>query len=114
MVNKIGAAAALVALLSACVGSSDDLGPYPTNYEQIVKDYLHENLKDPYSVRDLAITAPVQASAWTGLLYSGELFAWKTCVTYNAKNSFGAYIGLNSYGYYIRDGEVVFWRRGDC
>ena len=114
MVKRILAGAAAFSILSACVGSANDPGPYPSDYQQIVKDYLHANLKDPYSVRDLEIGPPEQNSRWTGLLYSGELYAWRSCVAYNAKNSFGAYIGIKSYGYYIRNGEVVYWHEGDC
>jgi hypothetical protein len=100
--------------LSACVGAGDDPGPFPDDYQEIIKSYLHDNLKDPYSVQDLSISSPNNASTWTGLAYSGELTAWRSCVIYNAKNSFGGYIGIQQHTFWIRNGEVVYWRTEEC
>jgi hypothetical protein len=72
MVKKFCAAAALLVAVTACVGSSDDPGAYPGDYEQLIKAYLHDNLKDPYSVRDLSIGKPEKTNTWTGLLYSAS------------------------------------------
>jgi hypothetical protein len=99
--------------ISACApvpGSGlakNDPGPFPENYEQMVKNNLNASLKDPYSVQELTITRPIQTSLWTGIARSGSVQAWATCVTYNAKNSFGAYVGKRSYTYFIREGEFV-------
>src|SRR6266446_4212719 len=75
--------------------ASADHGPYPANYEHIVRDYIAKNFKDPYSVRDLEIKKPTKG--WfTGAPIFGEpsaYYGWEVIFTVNAKNSFGAYIG---------------------
>ncbi len=107
----------LVLMLDACAtgnAGGNDSGIFPDNYREIVQDYLHTNLKDPYSVRGLSIGAPQQASVWTGLLNSGELDGWASCVTYNAKNSFGGYVGLRSYRMFIKSGSIEWVQQADC
>ncbi len=102
---------AVPCLLAACAtapGVRDDPGPFPDNYEQIVQNKLNETLKDPYSVRDLSIPRPMVTTVWTGLVNGGNLHAWGTCVRYNAKNSFGAYVGLRAYMFYIKAWSVVY------
>ena len=97
----------LPAAIGACAANSSDPGPYPSDYEDIVKSFLHSSLKDPYSIRDLSITPPVQKTAFMGLLGGGSVAAYSTCVTYNAKNGFGAYTGISSNTYYIRNGAIL-------
>ena len=115
---KFGRALALVTavlLLSSCAGLSpqhrdlmqDDVGPYPENYEALIKQWLQVNLKDPYTVRDLAITQPIQGKYWGGLLVTGgNVTAYRSCVQYNAKNSYGAYIGLRAYSFWLKNGRI--------
>lgn len=82
-----------------------DYGPYPDNYEQIVRAYFDRNLKDPSSLqlRD-GIPAPTQA--WSKFM--GDLKAgYKICVTYNAKNSYGAYTGYSTEYFLIKNGEII-------
>ena len=103
----MAATLALVGCASVSVGRSDDPGPYPTYYKEFVLNYLRNNLKDPDSLKDLSISPPQQASVWTGLLGQGSVHAWATCVTYNAKNSYGGYVGRQSYTYYFKNGAFV-------
>jgi hypothetical protein len=85
----------------------DDVGPYPENYEVLIKQWLQVNLKDPYSVRDLVITQPIQGKYWGGLLVTGgNVTAYQSRVQYNAKNSYGAYIGLRTYSYWMKNGRI--------
>lgn len=82
---------------------NDNPGKYPDNYEQIVKDYLHEFLSDPYSIRDLNITQPYKS--WYNVL--GRATAcYKGRVSFNAKNRMGGYVGKKVYLYIIRYGRV--------
>jgi hypothetical protein len=111
----LGALIVALALAAvACAGKIDDPGPYPDSYEQIIKDWLHTHLKDPYSIRDLSIGHPMEGSVWTGLLYHGAVPAWRSCTRLNSKNSYGAYTGIKGFEFYIRDGEVVYSQEGAC
>lgn len=114
------AAAIMVALscaLASCVaapgGPKDDAGLYPDNYEQIIKGDLNQKLKDPYSIRDLSISRPVSAAFWTGVIHGGNVKAWGSCVRYNAKNSYGAYVGMQAFTYFIKSGAVI-WTLDGC
>lgn len=101
--------------LAACGGVSGnkaDPGPFPENYEQQVKAHLRQSLKDPYSIQSLSIARPIRLSLWTGLVYSGSVETWASCTSYNAKNSFGAYVGLSNFTYYFRDGQLFNMREG--
>jgi hypothetical protein len=88
--------------------ATNDAGPYPTNYEDLIKSYLRENLKDPYSVRDLSISPPVRVAVWTGVVRDGNVEGWRSCVSYNAKNGFGGYVGQQYKSYYLKDGTFMF------
>jgi len=84
-----------------------DAGPYPSNYEEIVKRYLHDTLKDPQSIQELTMSKPVEKKVFMGALGGGTVPAWATCVSYNAKNSYGGYTGIKSYTYYLRNGAIL-------
>jgi len=106
--RKIMSAALAAALLTACAGSppppaSPQPEPELAAVEKRVKRYLDESLKDPYSVRDLEISPVMRGSVWTGLVNYGEAASWSSCVRYNAKNSYGAYVGRRSYRYHLLD-----------
>jgi hypothetical protein len=107
---------AVLLLFSGCVALSpqhrdlmqDDFGPYPANYDALINQWLQANLKDPYSVRDLVTSEPVQGKYWGGLLVTGgNVAAYRSCVQYNAKNSFGAYIGLRTYAFWMKNGRII-------
>lgn len=81
-----------------------DYGSYPDNHESIVKGFYALGLKDPESVRYGSITRPqpyVLASRIDAAIY-GHL----VCVTYNAKNSYGAYTGFSTDALILRNGYV--------
>jgi hypothetical protein len=85
-----------------------DVGPYPSDYQAMVSMWLKTNLKDPYSVMDLQMTSPVEDRYWGGLLITGGyISAYRSCVRYNAKNSFGAYVGLRTYSFWMKDNRVI-------
>jgi hypothetical protein len=71
-------------------------GPAPT-YEAVqkmVQSHLRAYLKDPDAVQGLAIAKPVAECFGRGVC------GWKICVSYNAKNSYGAYVGYKTYVYW--------------
>jgi hypothetical protein len=81
-----------------------DAGPKPTMSETRVRSYLNATLKDPYSVMDLSISEPVISFCSVGVY--GSYFGWRVDVTYNAKNSYGAYVGLRTYHYWFHGDEL--------
>lgn len=96
--------------------AAPDYGPYPSSdYENIVKAWMKTNLRDPYSVQDLSISAPVRDRFWGGLLVTGGyVYAHRTCVRFNAKNAFGAYIGLRDHVFWIKNDQVIQAREERC
>ena len=64
-------------------------------------------MKDPYSIQDLSISRPVPERRWVGLVNGSWLDAYVSCVRYNAKNSFGGYVGLKEYSFVLKDGAVA-------
>lgn len=87
-----------------------DYGEYPTNYEEIIKDYLNEILVDPFSIKDLTISSPrkkwIQFASMrhVGYLCYGSFFA---------KNRMGGYTGKSEYAFIINNGRVVFHEEAD-
>jgi hypothetical protein len=102
-------------LLSACAmapghgfmntNTPDLAGAKPQNYEQTIRDYLRVALKDPYSMQDFSVSEPVLTSCAIGIY--GPFHAWRVPTTYNAKNSYGAYVGLQRYYYWFHGERVV-------
>lgn len=82
-----------------------DYGSYPTNYENIVKQYFEMRLKDPASVMYRGMTTPKK---WhSSVPFYGTKFGYIVCVSMNAKNSLGGYTGFISRALLIRNGEVI-------
>jgi hypothetical protein len=98
---------------AAPTGMKADAGPHPENYEEIIKTYLHDHLKDPYNVQELTITKPTPTTIWTGILNDSNVNLWMTCVGYNAKNSYGGYVGVKYYSFPIRYGSIVTYPTRD-
>jgi hypothetical protein len=100
----------LLAGLGGCAGptaqqiENADYGPYPDGYEAIAKRYMERTLKDPASAQYGTFTAP-----WRGYLsfMGATKFGYSTCVTYNAKNSYGAYTGFTQAYFLINNGSVI-------
>jgi hypothetical protein len=78
--------------------------PIPlTQAEPVVRSYLARTLKDSDSVKNFAIEGPIEISWGRGLVYGGGRDqGWLFCVEYNAKNSYGAYVGLQRYPFVMR------------
>lgn len=88
-----------VILLTSCAtvsreeAATADFGPYPANYEEQVKHFFNQTLKDPYSAV-YRIGTPRKGVATKGLIFGGgKVYGWIMPVGVNAKNSFGGYVG---------------------
>lgn len=88
-----------------------DYGSYPDDYKAIIKSYLAASLFDPYSAVYSDWTEPVQGYAGDRL--TGFAHGYSICVTVNAKNRFGAYVGARLYHFVLRNGAVVKSTGGD-
>jgi hypothetical protein len=75
----------------------------PPNYRALILAHLKNTLKDPYSVRSAEISDA--SPKFVGLLNGGNRPA--VCVKMNAKNSFGAYIGIQTHAYFFLNNEIA-------
>jgi len=81
-----------------------DYGPYPNDYEQIIRAQLNMTLKDPESARINFLRQP--QSGWNGI--GGTIkYGWFVCADINAKNSFGGYTGSKLTYFLIKNNAVV-------
>jgi hypothetical protein len=81
-----------------------DTGSEPTTSEATVRAHLNASLKDPSSVMGLTISQPSISYCDVGVY--GRFYGYRVAVTYNAKNSYGAYVGARSH-YYWFHGETL-------
>jgi hypothetical protein len=104
--KKLMLAIAAMTALAGCqtTGTADQpVAQPPANYRQLIIRETRDRVKDPYSIRSAEISAPDMA--WSGLLYGGN--AMVVCARFNAKNSFGAYIGIRPVAYIFRDQQLA-------
>jgi hypothetical protein len=85
-----------------------DFGPYPKNYQAIIKRDLAPTLIDPTSPL-YTFDKPVKQ----GRSGNPPTFGWRVCGTINSKNRMGGYSGPAEYYTLIRDGQVVDEMIGD-
>jgi len=79
-------------------------GPYPTNYKEIVMNWLNDQLVDAGSARIEWNGDPKPADLGkNGQHLYGYLVQFKV----NARNRFGAYTGMQQHGVLIKNGEVI-------
>lgn len=99
--------AAGAATLAGCMTTPDptEVGPPPANYKAIMAEHVRTAFFDPYSVRDASIAPPKAGNLSTEMMTvaTGHI----VCMKANAKNRMGAYIGLTTSAYLIRDGKVA-------
>lgn len=96
-----------LALLAGCVTVDESsIGPAPTSYRQAAADHLRKTLFDPYSVRDAEIASPRPGNIHVeGTLTHAS--GWAVCWRANAKNRYGAYVGLKENILIFREGAIV-------
>lgn len=99
-------------LVTACASAptneqvnAADIGPYPSNYEQIVKANFETTLFDPYSAVFRFTRTPTRG--YGGSVVGGAKIGWVVCGTVNAKNRMGGYVGAKYFAVVISNGAVV-------
>ena len=81
--------------------------PSPDDANAAVKGYLRESLKDPDSLKDFELKSIVSHN-WSDGGRTGVVFynsGWAACVSYNAKNSYGGYVGKSLHAYLVRKAD---------
>lgn len=107
----------LLASLAGCATKTQeeidalDYGPYPTQYEQIVKDYMDDVLFDPYSAHYVFHGEPTHQYR-SGRLLEDDAYGWGGTVSINAKNRYGGYVGSKLHDYIIHYGKLVWLDQG--
>lgn len=119
--NKTFFIASFAALLSACGTSMptttkpapsssvlDLTSVKPGNFNELATAYMNKMIKplmkDPDSAKiKLSGTLEKEVCSYQGRKYR----TWNTLVGINAKNSYGAYVGMKPYKLFFVDGEVV-------
>ena len=97
---------AVAGSLNAQTPSADTAryGPYPTNYKEIIMQWLNKQLIDPDSARIEWDREPKASDVGKG----GEsVSGYLVNFTVNARNRFGAYTGKQKHSVLIRNGEVI-------
>jgi hypothetical protein len=82
----------------------------PAHYEEAIRQYFQEHIKDPDSVQFKEITKPVMGytTAVTGILMrETRNYGWTVKATINAKNSRGSYVGFKSYTFLFRGEKIT-------
>lgn len=110
----IAPAAALIisgcqtAPVSPSLVAAGDYGPYPDNYKEIIQAHWQPILKDPYSAQYRYSGPPFKCYMRDAPVSGGEPKYFGYCVIYamNAKNSYGAYIGEQTYRFFIKNGRT--------
>jgi hypothetical protein len=80
-------------------------GPYPDNYQDVVREAFQYALFDPFSAQ-YQMQAPEKG--WTSNTGDGIRYGWYVRGLVNAKNRFGGYVGFKPFGVVIRDGQVLW------
>jgi hypothetical protein len=106
--------AAMTAPNSAQIAAAD-YGQYPTNYREIVDEWMRDTLYDPHSVVDLEITPPEKYFLHAApLMGGGTTYGYRVQVKFNAKNRMGGYTGRDTMYLVIRNGSIVkSWKEGE-
>lgn len=102
MLRKLTLVVSMAGLLAACTGrvTEAEAGPRPVNYKATLRAYIRETFFDPYSLMDVAVSEPVPG---TMLLKNG----WVVCFQANAKNRYGAYVGLKRTSFLFQGEDLV-------
>lgn len=97
-------------VISACapIMPTYDIGEKPTDYEQRAIEYIKANLKDPDSMKSIS-AGPVRDGVCntTGLNIGPMFRGWVIPISYNAKNSYGGYVGQSETYVWFQNNRVV-------
>lgn len=84
--------------------TEDQAGTAPESYRGTIEQYLRVTLKDPYSIRDFDVGLPMLDHCAIGIY--GSYWGWRVRAEFNAKNSYGAYIGRRTYFYWFQGEQL--------
>jgi len=89
-------------------------GDPPSRLEEVITLYLKETLKDPDSLKNLRIGIP--RKGWTKTNYGKDvLYGHWVGFSYNAKNSYGGYVGQKTYCAFFQENYIrQVWSEDDC
>lgn len=79
-------------------------GLYPTNYKEIIMQWLNKQLIDPDSARIEWNGEPKPSDIGKG---SEAVSGYLVNFTVNARNQFGAYTGKQKHSVLVRNGEII-------
>ncbi len=86
-------------------------GAMPARYEESVRQYFQDHLKDPESVQYQEITRPEQGftkgTSGTILMSETRNYGWVVKATINARNSAGSYSGFKTYTFLFRGEKIA-------
>ncbi|MEW9798481.1 hypothetical protein [Alteromonas sp. CYL-A6] len=82
-----------------------DYGPYPENYEQIVKAFYDDSTGKKDATQYNAIHKPTRY--WLGNELDGIYYGYLVCTTVNTQNMFGRYTGFRHDALLINNGSVI-------
>jgi len=96
--------------------ANEDYGPYPEQYQDIIKNHFMGTLIDPESVRFRFGENPTRG--WLAVFTDASTpfekdfgwknkFGWRGKVSVNAKNRMGGYTGFKEFTYLIKYGIVI-------
>jgi len=93
-------------MLTSCMPKAMVIETFPTTAEtkSTIREYLRGNLRDPYSIRDAAISNSWRTDVFFGRVGNRHIFV---CARFNSKNRFGAYAGRSDVAYLIVDGKIL-------
>ncbi len=82
---------------------------YPSRAGKVVEGYFSSILRDPSSVqyKDMSLHKAYE------LIDSKWVFGYVICVSVNAKNAFGGYVGYKRYGLFTRNEKLLKVRSDD-
>lgn len=80
-------------------------GPYPYDYQEIIKNNMENLLFDPYTAVYSDWRGPT--SGYSGGNFIQTAFGWRVCVNINAKNKMGGYVGKKLHYFLINNDRIV-------
>jgi len=85
-----------------------DIGSKPKDYRSLIVSYMSEKLKDPDSAKYSWDRADGPRKGFGAYAPPDDdcRIGWAVCVSINAKNSYGGYVGPGKWFFIIRDNEV--------
>lgn len=82
-------------------------GTYPDNYQELMKAWFQDNLKDPDSAKYSGYTNPIKEHAIENVNAKKVIYGYSACVYVNAKNSYGGYTGKKQYWFFFNNGKIL-------